>query len=66
MQSLQQLRATDPDLRREEGSVFEAAAVSFSLLVEELGGRIAAEVLANARTACKKYRGERSAVVTGT
>ncbi len=60
VKSLQQLRHSDHDFRREEGSVFEAAAVSFLSLVQELEGRIATEVLTKAKATCKKYRGERS------
>ena len=60
VESLQQLRQTDPAFQKEEGSVFEAAAASFSSLVLELEGRIVAEVVTKAKAACKKYKGERS------
>ena len=63
VQSLKQLRESDHELRREEGSVFEAAAMSFSSLVQELEGTVAAHVLNSAREACKKYRAERLVMV---
>lgn len=57
--SLQQLRNSDPDFRREEGSVFDTAASAFSSLVQEMQARIVTEVIGHAKDACSKYKAER-------
>lgn len=62
VQSLKWLRESDPELRREEGSVFEAAALSFSSLVQELESSLVSHVLSKARETCKKYRAVRSVI----
>lgn len=48
--------------------MFEAAASAFSSLVKSMEERIVAEVVGQAKTACRKYRSERwvySAQLTG-
>lgn len=59
VETLQQLRSADQDLRSEEGSVFEAAASSFSSLVEEMEHRLVTEVVDKAKLTSRKYRAER-------
>ena len=59
VEALQQLRKTDTEFRREEGSVFETAVSAFSSLVEDMEGKIVAELMGKAKVACRKYRAER-------
>lgn len=59
VETLQQLRSADQDLRNEEGSIFEATASAFSSLVVEMEHRLVAEVVEKAKLACRKYKAER-------
>lgn len=57
--SLQYLRSSDTDFRKEEGSLFETAASAFSMLVKDLENRVLMEIIAQAKAKCHKYRAER-------
>ena len=59
VETLQQLRRADKDLRSEEGALFDTSASAFSSLVEEMQGRLVTEMVDKAKVACRKYGEER-------
>lgn len=59
VQALQQVRKTDPEYCREEGSIFEAVVTAFSSLIDELQQRMVGEIIEQAKLHCHKYRAER-------
>ena len=59
LRTLQHLRKTDREFRNEEGSAFETPASAFCSLVDDMERRLASEVMAKAKAACRKYQAER-------